>query len=83
MTRLCNGLQEESGSGLICAKTPAVSRLTEWEREEEEDEDGSAALYPGQMVFVSYFRCLFERSQELQMDGVYCIVDNLQPDEFP
>lgn len=71
--RLCNGLREESGSGLICAKTPALSRLSEWERGEEED--GSSALHLGQTVFVSNFRCLFECSQEHQMDGVYCIMD--------
>lgn len=72
--QLCNGLQEKSGSGLICAKTPALSCLSEWEQEEEED--GSSALHLGQTVFVSNFRCLFEHSQEYQMDGVYCIVDN-------
>lgn len=39
--QLCNGLQEESGSGLICAKTPALSRLSGWEQEEEEEDDSS------------------------------------------
>lgn len=72
---LCNGLQEESGSGLVCAKTPAVSCLSGCEREQGE-EDGSSALYLGQTLFVSNFRCLFEHSQEYQMDGVYCITDS-------
>lgn len=44
--RPCNGLQEESGSGLICAKTSALSQTSQWEQEEEDDSSGVGTL-PG------------------------------------
>lgn len=41
------------------------------------------APHLGQTVFVSNFRCLFERSREEQLDGVDSITRTDQPDEFP
>lgn len=41
------------------------------------------APHLGQTVFVSNFRCLFERSREEQLDGVDRITRTDQPDEFP
>lgn len=35
-----------------------------------------SAPYLGQTVFVSHFRCLFECSQENQMEGFYCFMNN-------
>lgn len=71
--RLCNGLQEESGSGLVCASS-WFSFLPGWEQRKEED--GSAALlHLGQTVLACNFQCLPECSQELQMDRVYWTVD--------
>lgn len=66
--RLCDGLWEESGSGLVCAKSPVLSQNG---RKKKKKKMMTAHL--GQTVFVSNFRCLFERSQENQADRVYCI----------
>lgn len=65
VTRLCNGLQEESGSGLICAKTLALSCSSGWECKVEEKrwQLWMSAPYLRQMLFASHFRCLFERPE--------------------
>lgn len=32
--------------------------------------------YLGQTVFLTHFRCLFESSQEYQLDGVHCFINH-------